>query len=296
MGKDNVDIPAPRRTDIKALQDLAERAAERNISRSIALEEQYAPNLAKARGAYEGQLLADIQRLPGLQAYLDKAAKGLSEDFDVEIPGVELERLAANPIQDKVNAATMQDLDNLGQLPLAVRNQVARASAQSAGQGGYLGSRAAGGYSARDLGLSALGLRDQQLSRGNLVGQQERALAQQQQAMQAQIQQVNRTIAEANKQRRLQTAGQLQSVLQPSQQSMAYVGNTPRPTAGLGPGDIASIQVAQDNAANQYALQSAGVQAQQQNANQSFWGGIAGLGLGALLTPISGKSLIGRAF
>jgi hypothetical protein len=117
-----IEMPKFERIDLAKLQADARATALDNIKVSKATEQQYNPDLAESRGVLQKQT-NDLLKMGGGQ----QATQRLIDDFNLG-----------------------------GQLPIEVQNQItAAAGGRAAGSGGPLGA-----VTARDIGQSALALRD----------------------------------------------------------------------------------------------------------------------------------------
>jgi hypothetical protein len=117
-----VQIPKFERVDLNQLQTLARQTALDNIKAAKATEQQFNPDLAESRAVLQQQTNA-LLKLGGAE----KATKRILDDFDLG-----------------------------GRLPVELQNQIiASSGARAASSGGPLGA-----LTARDLGQSALALRD----------------------------------------------------------------------------------------------------------------------------------------
>lgn len=275
MPSGTASVPAYTPLNITGTQTLAQQAAGQDIAGSLALEQQYAPQLYNATQAYQAQVGSNIGQIQPLQNYVNQAANTVSGNTQFTPTPLNLPTLAGNPVQGATNALVGSNLQNPAQLPQDASNQILQQSAQTAGSSGTIGSLGAQGAAAANIGQASLNLQNENLQAGNTVGQQQQQLLLAQQAMQQQIAQFNQQLQQANLQQQAGSTGVLSSLTGPLNQSLTAVGNTPLPTSGLSPSDVGSLAVSNNNAQNQANINNAGLQQQAQNNMWNFYGGIA---------------------
>lgn len=200
LGQTN--IPAFQRVDLGQLQSLAKDTSISNYMDSLKTQAQGRPDLAASRVTSDKNLASTATANNGVAA---DVTNRLKNDFALG-----------------------------GNLPIEVQNQITQAAGQkAAGTGGNLGA-----ITARDIGQSALGLRNQRT-----------------QALQQQNQ--------------LNNSGQLAYTSNPDNML---------PQVGLNGGQLAAAATADTNALNSYNQMAAQLQAQNaKNATQGIMSGISGL-------------------
>lgn len=275
MPSGKADVPTYTPLDIGGVQTAAQQAAAQNISGGIALENQYAPGLATATTEYQNLLNANTAALPGMESNIAGVTGTLGNNISgYTPPTLTLPTLGTNPVQNTTNALALQGVNQGGTLNQDVANRTQTTSAQQAGQSGVLGSVGAQGQAAANLGNTALAQLNQNMATGNTVAGQEQNLNLAQQAAQSQIQSAQAQLQQANMSQQSNTANQLNSLLSPYLNSMAAVGSTPLPTAGLSPSNVGSLYASANTAQNQNAANDAALQNQAQSNMWNFYGGL----------------------
>jgi len=160
----------------------------------------------------------------------------------------------------------LQELELGGQLPPEIANLISRRAGARAGSVGVLGSPTGRDVVARDLGLTSFDIRNQRLAAAERLGGAEQFENIGQQALTSQI-------GKFNIQNRQGIAGLLSGLQsQETQRLLQLAGfgqDIEQPTIGLGGADIANLTVAELNAANQFALDTAAIQAQNVAASRA---------------------------
>ena len=233
-------IPPYNPIDVNALQAQAATGAANNQTASIALMEQLFPGSAAARANSVASLNS-----------------GLTNNYQFQ--PVTVAPLQQSPLLNASYANAQQQLALGGALPSSVQNATALAAGQSAGQSGLMGT-ALNDVVAQDLGLTSYNLQQQRLQTANTLGQQQLATNQGQQALQNQVQQFNSQFG-ANV--------ALQNRAQNLQASQA-INSQQLPAAGLDPGQVAGVTIANNQSLNAYNQQVAAAQTAQQNQNASL--------------------------
>lgn len=211
---------------------------------------------------------------------------------DTQIGMPELQR---SELLDAARAQALQDLQLGGGLDRETQNLIARASGVRAGQGGFLGTRMGRDLSARDLGLTSLQLQQQRLGTAAQLGQGEEATNLAQQGLAAQIAQTNAQLGFQSQQARATAIGFLEDLKQREFANTfgvaSFTQSVPRPVAGLDPGSLASAAVGDVNAANQAAMQAAGLKFQESQQRAAIFNSF----LGAAIPGSTGNKLLGTA-
>ncbi len=238
--------------NINDLNTQVQDQARGNELYSRSLENEFDPQNAQLRTDSVKQLLS----LLGPDAY--------SKTFQDQLS-------AGNPLLDKAYSLAQQDLQNPGEVPLDVFNQIARGAAATSGsvnRGSGLGlSR---DLQARDLGLTSLALRNQQLSNAQSLG----------------------SAATSDAATRAQIVDSLTQSGYGRAMGLAQFGQSiARPIGGLDPSAVANLNVANKNAmgasyTNQANINSASAQGWMQLAG-AFAGGGGGMGGGAKSSSVA---------
>jgi hypothetical protein len=219
--------------DINQLDAQTRDIARRNAIESMQLEQQLTPEVAALRRQSIESLLPLTQEDP----YTAMLRKSLMDEF------------SGDQLSNAVKAAAIQDVNNLGQLPPEIRNEIFRMGAARTGAStGNLGLGR--DIFARDLGLSSFNLRNQQLAN----------------AAQVSANDLNRRFGIATNVTNLRTADDNRRL------AIAGLGQSiNRPVVGLDPGAVANIAVANTGAQNAVNQQQAAMKAQ---ASTNMWNGI----------------------
>lgn len=266
--------------DINALDQQARELSKRNLADSAALEQQFNPEVAALRKQATENLLGYTN---GADTGRDTLRSQLYGDFNTGN-----QPLARSALLDDAIAKARTDLAMGGQLSTATRNEVTRrAGANAARVGG--GSTGLGrDISARDLGISALGLEQQRLQAAGALGAQDQAVL----AQQAQL-------GNQNFDRRLSTASllsDLDSQTFGQRLALAQFGQgLARPESGLDPTSLVNLTVGNSNANSAAAANAAAARAQGGANTAALGGQLLGLagGLYANRQQTPKKSTVG---
>lgn len=210
--------------DIGKLAADARANAEANLRQSLQLESQLLPGQAAARtatgDAFAGLFTGTSQaaREEALSGMLDLARRG-----------------GVSPLQQQAADQILADLELGGSLDPETQAAVVRGALQRTGASGITGSQAGRGLTARDLGLTSLGLRQSRIQKALTAGQ-------------------SLTAADIAARTGLQNilGAQAGQVLTAQQLLSGML-----PEAGLSPGDLASVAIGNANMANQANMQAA---------------------------------------
>jgi len=242
--------------DIDALNSQASGIAGKNARASIALENELTPEVALLRSQSIKDLLGDMSGE-------DQYTSLLRDRYAAILNGTGGGDMA---LLKQANDVAAADLALGGEIPLDVRNQVARISAANAAgsMGGGLGLGR--DLAARDLGLTSLQLRDNRLTNALSSGQAYFN------AGQGEL---------ANQFNALGGISNLSNTGFGRRQALATLGQAiERPQVGLSQGSIADIAIGNSNGANAVAQQNAAVKSQMWNSFGQLGGQLAGAGLG----------------
>jgi len=279
MGKKAPKI-TPKTVDLDELARLTESQAERNIARSIQLEEQYSPDTAEFRR----QSMSDLINRPTNSAEIEAIRNQLFADFqspDMQLDMPELER---SQLFDQAAEKVLSDLGLGGELDTETRNLVMRESAQRGGDSGFLGSVVGRDIGARDLGLSSMNIRNQRIGQALNVGQMQQANNAQQQGLKFSLNQANAALKQQGADNRMAMGGFFETLGQQDLQNrigLAQFGqNMQMPIAGLDPGQLASAMIGDTNMMNQVNSSNAGNAAAASQGNAQTALGVAGLVVG----------------
>jgi len=267
--------------DINALQQQANDIARQNAYGSKELEAQLNPNIAQLRDLTSQQLLNDFKTNAN-----DKTSGQIQQKvLDAINNPNQLPALQRSALFDAATNKALADLNLGGNLDTATRNEVTRrafgTSANVTGGGLGLGRD----ISARDLGLTSLGLSRDRLNTASALGSLDANLNVGQQSAQAQQNQLNQANLASNA--ALYTT--LGNTKQQQNLTLAeYIQSIQQPTTGIDPGSVVDLAVGNSNNQANSAQQQAAILAQA-NANKSAATGQAiGAGLGGLATIAGG--------
>jgi hypothetical protein len=262
-GAKKMQMPSFQQLNVGDIMKKAKQADLDAISGSIEAEKQYSPESFEFRK----QGLEALMPLLGME--------GAGEDLFSRIKGIGMRDQAVDTAigSENFQLASQRALEELqmgGALPKDVANMVTRRAAQMGGSVGVLGGPAGRDLAARDLGLTSLDLLNQRLNRSTQIGQFEQGrldqLGQFNVQMPMNVAQVLEGLRAGQTNRGLGLAGLGQSIA--------------RPTVGLGGGELANLEIARINQANQQAMAQAGFANQQQkaktDANMGMIKGITG--------------------
>jgi hypothetical protein len=249
------------------------------MQRSIDAEKRFSPETYELRQQGQQALLDELMNpstnlSPELRdAIYQQAFQPAQQLQAVELPQNQLlERSRAN-ILDQLNLG--------GELPLSVRQEIARASAGRAGQVGLSG-QAGNDLVARDLGLSALGLQQQRQQAALAAGSQQQQEAMQQQSYIDSVNRANVTLQQQQQNKVFDVANFLDAQAEQAanrRMQISQLGmSTARPTAGLSGADASNIAIANMNAQTAQASNIAQMNAANSAARGSMFGSLLGAG------------------
>lgn len=275
--------PAPQ-VNVDQVNQQAQALAKSNAEASQALQDQLNPGVSQLRSQSIQQLISALQN-QGIPQATQVNQGGTIQDAINALQG----RLGGNTLLNNAATAAQGQLDQGGNLPLDVRNLVARTAAARAGAfsgpGGGLG--AGRDITARDLGLTSLDLLNQRIGNAASVGGQQGAYQNSVASLLGSLgsQQYQNDLA-GNSQffnQQLAGAGQNFSNIFNTAQ---FGQNIQYPNVGLDPAAVANIYGANltaESAKNASAANVAGAQSQ-------GYGQLAGQGLGALASYYGSKT------
>lgn len=257
--------------DPSALNQQAQGIAQSNAAASQALQDQYNPGATQLQGNSLQQLLQMLQA----NSQPAQGSGSIQDSINAVKNTLGTNNGALNnELLNHAATTAQQQLDLGGQLPLDVRNLVARNAAAKAGSfsgpGGNLGQGR--DISARDLGLTSLDLINQRLQNANTIGNSQASLGEFN---------ANNFLGLINT---LSGLGNTQFNQQQQQFGNAFNAaqfgqSIQAPNVGLDPGSVANIAIANNNAANGQQANIANIQGQQ---GQNY-GNLAGNLFGGLL-------------
>lgn len=228
----SVKVPDYKPLDINQLITDARTNAAQNYASSFALESQFRPGTAALRG-YTDQSLTDLANgTDAGQAARNSLLGGLTGQ--------------PNALLGESAESILKQLRLGGSLDPETQNLIARTALARGGQAGLAGSGAGQGLVARDLGLTSLGLIQSRQAAAQAAGTNLEQLLQSRFGL-------AQSAANADASRTGLLAG--------------IIDARALPEAGLSAGSIADLTIAQNNALNQYNLNSAAVRAGQSIAN-----------------------------
>lgn len=227
--------------------------AYRNAIESKQLEQQLTPEVASLRTNSMKALAGDLSNSPEQNA----VRTGLMNQFNSDSS---LPALTRSGLLDEAVAKARANLALGGGLDLDTQNQVTRkALATAGGVASGAGLQLGRDVTARDLGLTSLQLQQQRLQDASNLGQVDQGINSQQQALQAQIDQQNRT-------NRLGVASLLSDLgnqdFNRRFNIAQFTQGIAQPVVGLDPSAVANITVGNANNMNNAAQQAAGIRAQ----------------------------------
>lgn len=263
--------------DIEALDAKTREIARKNALQSAELERQLTPEVPELRQAANKGVLGGLGADAGENASNSYLLSQLGQN-----PGNALQ----TPLLKAAIARAQADLELGGQLPLDVRNLVARRSAAHAGTVAPGGLGLGRDITARDLGLTSLDLMNQRLANASQLGGQELALENDQNNINfnnsshaLNIVQLLQQLSGARFGRNLAAAQYGQSIQQP--------------VVGLDPGSVADVTVGNANSRGAALANKANVAGQ---ASQNFFnmgGQLLGYGMLGQKTPAATGSSYG---
>ncbi len=288
------DAAKAAKVDPAAVSQAAEQQALRNIELSRATELKNNPENAALRTGSINNLIAMMGQggaNPQLQALLGQIGnQGSTYGGDVTAGRANSELL------NQAIAKAQSDLALGGDLPLDVRNLVARNAAAKAGGLGNI--RLGGDISARDLGLTSLDLANRRLSNAQALGQAQLGADQfnNQLAQQAGIfnSGQRQQAGQFGQGYMLNQAQLLQSLANGDYAkalSAAQFGQSLQtPVVGLDPSAVANLYVGNQNAGTAAGLQAAQIGAAQAQGSSQLGGSLLGAGLGGLANYYGNKT------
>lgn len=243
----------------------SENQAERQIQLGQALEQQYDPQLAALRDVVGSKQLASAQDTD-LERLIQEARNAY---FTGEGGANFGNELSVDPLVTQALQGYGQDLAMGGNLPREIQNLVARAAAGQASQSGTLGTQMGRDLAARDLGLTALDIRNSRMANALNAGQVGTNLNQNINAFNAQLRQ-------AQKAQNLQTLSFLEGLGQQRTANEMALTSQPLPTATIDPASLADIIVSDINSQRQLQATKLASQAQLAQQNASNKAGLTG--------------------
>lgn len=235
------DTIRPNYYDIPNILQRVQGQALSNIHQSNLAEQRYTPQLFAARQGMYGQLNQDVRNLGLARMNANQGANALTQTLGYNPQQLNLPELGQNQVQDRVNQIALANLQNPYQLPTGVQNEVASGAAGRAALAGLLGGGGGRALVARDLGLSSLGVGQQNLNFGNQVGQQQQQLNLNQQALRNQIGQQNIQNQFANMSRIGDVSNFLNQYYAQQQAPLGLIASINKPQIGLDPGALAAL-------------------------------------------------------
>lgn len=240
-------IPEMEKIDPLKIADTAHKADLTGIERSIAAEKKYSPETFKFRqGSTEA--LMDLINLPGAGSDLEGRIRGLGMDTPQMSTQVGSGNLAL------ANQRALEELQLGGALPKDVANMIARRSMSQAGSVGIQGGQAGRDLVARDLGISSLDLLNQRMQRSQMFGAAE----------QGRLDDINRFNIGLETTMPMQSAQMLESLTASRTGrglDLSRFGHSiERPKIGLSGTEMANLEIAKVNQANQAKIAMANAQ------------------------------------
>ena len=310
----------------------ANQQALKNARDSVALEKELTPETAALRTQSMEKLLAAQNNVP--KAYAEQVAPNaygqqMVDKLDPKYRDAltnmfnerqQFENYEQGALSNEANALALEQLRLGGKLDQETANQVGRTSAARAGRvgGGALGLGR--DLSARDLGLTSIGLQNQRLGMANQFGREQDAFAAQksgamnsynlqQQAQRAnlglglenlnvadrayagQVYNANRADYNANNllasqiynQNRDYYANQNQQNFSNMYNTAQFAQGIARPVTGLDPGSIADLYVGNSNAKQAAAQNAAAIKAQGAAGQMQLGGQLLGNTIGGFM-------------
>jgi len=314
----------------------ANQQALKNARDSVALEKELTPETAALRTESMKKLLAAQGNAPKAYAeqvaptpYAQQMVDKLDPKYRDALTNMfnekqQFQDYGQGALSNEANAMALEQLRLGGKLDQETANQVGRTSAARAGRvgGGALGLGR--DLSARDLGLTSIGLQNQRLGMANQFGREQDAFAAQrsgamnsynlqQQAQRAnlglglenlnvadrayagQVFNANRADYNANNQLASQIYNQNRDYYaNQNQQNFSNMYNTAqfaqgiaRPVTGLDPGSIADLYVGNSNAKQSALQNAAAIRAQGASGLMGVGGQILGSAVGGIMGAAS---------
>lgn len=247
-----------KKVDPNKAQEIARKIAIDNAKESIRLENELTPEVAQLRTDSIRRLLGDIG---GEDPYTIASRQRLAALMNGEMDG------DISYLKDAADRAR-EELAMGGDIPLDVRNLVARTAASKASSVGGGGLGLGRDINARDLGLTSLDLRNQRLTNALSTGQAYFDAGQGLFGNRFNATSAFNQLGNQGFSRRL---------------AVAQIGQgIERPEVGLSPGSVVDLMVGNANAQNAANQQRAAIQAGTWNSIGQIGGSLAGAGLGYL--------------
>ena len=260
VAKAAANAGAGGQVNINNLDAQARELSKRNIEDSMALENQYNPEVAALRRQATESLLGYTQ---GNDTTRDTLRSALYSDFTNQG-----QPLARSSLLDDAISRAKGDLALGGQLSTSARNEVTRRAGANAAGVGSLGLGR--DISARDLGISAMNLEKERLQAASALGGQDQALLQAQRAAQEQV--LGRRLSTAS------LLSDLQGQTFAQRLGLAQFGQSlQRPESGLDPTSLVNLTTGNANSATAAAQNAAAVRAQQGASTMAAGGQLLGL-------------------
>lgn len=228
--------------DINKVISDARTNAETNLKGSLDLESKYLPGTAKLRGQADTALADQLSGNTAVLKARNTALSGMAE---------------ANPLLKESSTSILESLRRGGKLDPETQNAVMRGALQQGGTAGISGSGAARGLAARDLGLTSL----------SLLTQRQQLASQSGSALSADAAARAGALTNAGNSDLARTAG-----------IASLLDSRALPEYGLSANSIADMQVAENNAQNQYTLDKKKIEIAQRQQKINAILGFAGLG------------------
>lgn len=253
----------------------------RNLLEGRGIEREFRPEFADARTAVDQQLLERLGAAGDTRADTGELRRMMLQDLMGEDQVIDLPELEESPLQQAAFDQAWADIEAGGTLPREIQNLVARSAMGRAGDA--MGTGLGRDITARDLGQTALGLRQQRLGTAAQLGTQQAQQAAGQQQLRHAINLTNQQLLGQRRQERQGGLAFLEDLgFRDFQTGAQATFGTALPQTGLDPGSIADITMADRTARLGQAQQQAAISAQQRSAQNQMMGGIFGAGIGAL--------------
>lgn len=249
--------------DIDALDAKTREIAKKNALQSAELERQLTPEVPQLRTAANQGVMAGLAPSASDQA---------AESFLLQSLGHPAASQLNTPLLRAAIAKAHSDLALGGELPLDVRNMVARRAASTAGTVAPGGLGLGRDITARDLGLTSLDLSNQRLQNASQLGGQELALEGE-----------NANLGFNNAAHALNIVQLLQQLsgarFGRNLAAAQYGESIQRPVVGLDPGSVADVTIGNSNNRGAALANQANIAGQSSQNLFNFGGQMLGYGL-----------------
>lgn len=282
--------PEYKPLDISKIISESRATAAENYRNSFALEKDVNPQQAALRTVTNSSLGSLASgALPNQQV----ANSLLSQAGTSKVDTTGLGDTWTNPLLEESANRIMHNLKLGGTLGKEAQASAVKAALEKGGAAGISGSGAGRGLVARDLGLTSIGLENDRIAKAQDAGKTMAALGLQGDVLRLQGQQLGLSDYLGRTNAALTGAGQ---DMQRIGLLASIVDGRPLPESGLSAGSVASLYVADNNARNQFAADSAAIKSKQYGQDINSLLGLAGTVAGSGALDSGGKGILDSIF